>query len=84
MVLEDGGRGGVVEGAAAGEVGPGGDEEGGRGVGFGVEEGGDGLAGGDDDGGGFKWLDVGGVGFDDGEGVVGYGEEQLIVECSVD
>lgn len=83
--MEDSGGGGVVEGAEAGGVRPGGHEESGvGGAGFGFEEDVCGLSGGDEKGVGFEWLDVNGVGVDYGESVVGDTEKELIVECSVD
>lgn len=87
MVFEEGGDGGVVKCArTGGGVGGSGNEEGGRsrhrrGNG---EEDVSGLARGDEEGGGREGLDVVGIGFDNGKGVVGYAEEELIVECSVD
>lgn len=85
FVLEDSGDGGVVDCSLAGEVGPGRHEEGGVGKeGFGFQEDVHGLAWGYEKSGGGEWFDVGGVGFDDGECVICYAKEKLVVECSVD
>lgn len=86
LVLEDGRGGGVVESARASGVRSGSHEEGGVGevVAFGAEEDVGGLARGDENRGGSEWLDVDRVGFHHGERVVGYAEEELIVECGVD
>lgn len=84
-VLEDGGGSGVVEGSLAGVVGADGDEVGGvGGRWFGAEDEVGGLAGADDSDISVEGFDVGGVGFDDGEGVVGDAEEEFVVEGGVD
>lgn len=51
---------------------------------FGFEEDVGGLARSDENYVGFEWLDINCVGFYDGECVVGYAEEELVVECCVD
>lgn len=85
MVFKDTGGGSVVDGALSGEVRTCGDEEGGVGetrIGFEKDVGS--LAWADEKDAGLKWFDVYGVGFDDGEGMIGNAEEELVVECSVD
>lgn len=85
MVFEDAGGGGVVDGALSGEVRTCGHEKGGVGetrLGFEKDVGS--LAWSEENDVGLKWFDVDGVGFDDGEGMIGNAEEELVVECSVD
>ena len=86
LVLEDAGHGGVVEGARpGGGVGRGQHVVGGAGVGrLGGEEHVGGLPGGDEDGVDGDGLDVDRVDVDDGEWVAGDGEEELVIERSVD
>ena len=86
MVLEDAGNGGVVVCAGPDDgVGRGGHVEVGVGVDrLGGEEDVGGLARGDDQGLDGERLDIDGVDLDDGEGVVGDGEEELVVERGVD
>ena len=87
-VLEHGGDGGVVEGARlARAVGARQHEVRGRGapgVGLGAQEHVGGLARRDEDDVRVERLHVGGVHVDDGERVVGDGEEELVVERGVD
>lgn len=83
-VLEDGRGGGIVDTGKADEVGAGEHEEGGVvEIGFGFEEDVGGLAWGYEDCFGFEGFYVNGIGFDYGDCVIGYGEEEFLVEPSV-
>lgn len=83
--MEDGGDGGIVESAHAGEVRRGHHKEGGvRQMRFGFEEDVGGLAWCDDNYVGGEWFYVDCIGFDDSERVVGDAEEELVVHGGVD
>ena len=85
FVFEDGGDGGVVEGALTGGVRPGGHEEGGIWeVEFGLEKDIGGLTRGDEKCVGIERFDINSIDIDDGESVVGDTEKELVIQCSVD
>ena len=83
--MEDSDGGGIVESALTGGVRASGHEKSSISeIGIGFEKNVGGLAGAEQYDVGLERLDVGSIGVDDGEGVVGDAEEELIVECSVD
>ena len=51
---------------------------------FGLEKDIGSLSGGDDKSVGFKWFHIDCINFNYGDSMVGYAEEELVIECSID